>query len=166
MSIMENDFLNEIKGELKAYGESLGQLGQLRLVGIVSRILGLFLLILTVVLLVFALLTISAVACIDALAVHMPLWAASLIIGAVYLLLLVVAVVCRRTLFINPFIKLMLKQVKSEDELAIKSMEAAHKAEIQRIRLETRVDNVTREWSLYTTLLSRAWNFIAGKLKR
>ena len=65
---MENGFFNQIKQELTQYGQSLGEVGQLRLVGLISRLLGLFLLIFTLVLCVLALFTFGAVALIDILA--------------------------------------------------------------------------------------------------
>ena len=59
---MENDFLNQAKEELTEYGRSVGEVGKLRLVGIISRVLGLFLLILTIVLCALAVFTFAAVA--------------------------------------------------------------------------------------------------------
>ena len=55
---MENDFVSQVKSELTEYSKSLAEIGKLRLIGIVSRVLGLFLLILTVC---TAALTIAAV---------------------------------------------------------------------------------------------------------
>ena len=51
-----------IKDELSSYGTALGKAGQLKMIGIVSRVLGLFLLIFTIILLVFALLSFCSVA--------------------------------------------------------------------------------------------------------
>jgi hypothetical protein len=157
---MENDFFNQIKDEVTEYGKSIGKVGELHLIGIVSRVLGLFLLILTVVLCALALFTFGAVAVIDVLANYMPVWAASLIIGSTYVVLIIVALACRRQLFIHPFIKLLTKQIKTEEELAIKTMEAEHKAEIQRVRMECHVENATRELDFYASLLSRAWETV------
>ena len=69
-----------------------------------SRILGLVLLALVVVLLLFAVLTFGALALVFVLAQWLPLWSSFLIIGAVYLLLMVLAVVFRRKWFINPIV--------------------------------------------------------------
>ena len=114
----------------------------------------------------FALLAFGAVAAIHALSACMPIWAASLIIGSIYIVLMAVTIMCRKQLFINPFIHLMEKQVHTEEELALKTMEAEHKAELQRVKMECQVDNATRELDFYANLLSRAWNFITGKLRR
>ena len=163
---MENDVFEQIKQEVSTYGQSMGEVGRLRLVSVVSRVLGLFLLIFTIVLCVFALLAFGAVAAIHALSACMPIWAASLIIGSIYIVLIAVTIMCRKQLFINPFIHLMDKQVHTEEELALKTMEAEHKAELQRVRMECQVENATRELDFYANLLSRAWNFITGKLRR
>ena len=163
---MEKDIFEQLKQELSTYGQSMGEVGRLRLVSVVSRVLGLFLLIFTIVLCVFALLAFGAVAAIHALSACMPIWAASLIIGSIYIVLMAVTIMCRKQLFINPFIHLMDKQIHTEEELALKTMEAEHKAELQRVKMECQVENATRELDFYANLLSRAWNFITGKLRR
>ena len=157
---MENEFFNQVKSEVTEYGKMVGAAGKLRLIGIISRVLGLFLLILTVILCALALFTFGAVAVIDVLANYMPVWAASLIIGSTYIVLIVIAIVCRKQLFIHPFIKLLTKQIRSEEELAIKTLEAEHKAELQRVHIESRIENATRELDFYASLLTRAWDAI------
>jgi predicted membrane protein len=163
---MENEVFDQVKTEITEYGKSLGEVGRLRLIGIVSRVLGLFLLIFTIVLCVFAVLSFGAVSAIHALSACMPVWAASLLIGTLYIVLIILAIVFRKPLFIHPFIGLLAKQIHSEEELALKTMEAEHKAELQRVRLECHVENATRELNFYADLFSRAWNFITGKLRK
>ena len=163
---MENEVFNQLKNELSSYGKSVGEVGRLRLIGIVSRVLGLFLMIFTIVLCALALLTFGAVAAIDAMSTVMPVWAAALIISSVYVLIIAIAIVCRKPLFIHPFIALMAKQIRSEEELALKTMEAEHQAEIERIKIECQVENATRELNLYASLFSRIWSFITGKIRK
>lgn len=163
---MENSFFNQIKNELAEYGQTIGKIGQLRLIGLISRLLGLFLLIFTIVLCVMAFLAFCAVAAIDALAFYMPVWAAALIVGAAYVMLLIIAVVCRRPLFINPFIRMLSKQVKSEEQLETEMVEAEHQLEMQRVRMECEVENATREVVFYATILSRWWSIFKVLLKR
>lgn len=163
---MENELFEEVKKELTACGEAVGDVGKLRVIGLVSRLLGLFLLIFTIVLLVSALLTFGAVAAIDVLSNYMPTWAASLLMGSIYLILIAVVLAFKKQLFIHPFIRLMSKQIRSEEELAIKTLEAEHKAEIQYIRLESRVENATRELNIYANLISRIWSWLTGKLAK
>ena len=52
---MEQTFVDQIKEEATQYGKAVGEVGKLRMIGIASRVLGLFLLIFTLVLCVFAL---------------------------------------------------------------------------------------------------------------
>jgi hypothetical protein len=154
---MGKDFFALLKQELTEYGKSLGQYGQLRLIGIISRVLGMFLLILTVVLCGLALFTFAAIAVIDILSNYMPVWAAALIIGSTYIVLIIMAFVCRQKWFINPFIKMLSEQIKTEEELILKTAEAEHQAEIQRVRMECHIENATREITFYTGLITRIW---------
>lgn len=163
---MENEFFNQIKNEVTEYGKSLKEAGKLHLIGIISRVLGLFLLIFTVVLCALAIFTFGAVAAIDAMSACMPVWAASLIIGSAYIVLIVIAVACRKPLFIHPFIKLLSKQISSEEELALKTLEAEHKVEMQQVRMQCHVENATRELDFYASLLSRVWKAIKGLLHK
>lgn len=163
---MENEMVNQLKEEVTAYGKSVQRVGELRLVGVVSRIIGLFLLIFTIVLLVFALLSFGAVAIIAALANHMPIWAAALIMGGLYLVMIVVIIACRKQLFINPFILLMTKQIKTEEELNLKTVEAEHKMELNRVRIGGRVDDVTRKLDFYAGLATHIWNFLTSWLHK
>lgn len=162
---MENEIFNQLKSEVTEYGESIGEVGKLRLIGLISRVLGLFLLIFTVVLCGLALFTFGAVAAIDAMSAYMPVWAAALIIGSTYVVLIIVALAFRKQLFIHPFIKLLSKQIKTEEELALKTIEAEHKVEIQQMRMQCHVENATRELDFYANLFQRAWNAILGVLK-
>lgn len=163
---MENEFINMIKSEVASYGTAIGKAGQLKLIGVVSRVLGLFLLIFTIILLVSALLSFGAVAIIAALAKHMPIWSAALIMGGLYIVLIGVAYAFRKPLFIHPFIRLMTKQVRSEEELALKTMEAEHEVEIQRVRMDSRFENATRELNFVLSLISYGWKFIRKIIKK
>jgi len=106
------------------------------------------------------------VAAIDAMSACMPVWAAALIIGSTYIVVLVVALACRKQLFIHPFIKLLSKQITTEEELALKTIEAENEAKLQRVRMECQVENATREWNFYVSLLSRSWGFIRKLLRK
>ena len=157
---MENDFANQIKNELTDYGKSLGEIGKLHLVGLVSRVLGLFLLLFTIVLCAISLFTFAAVAVIDVLANYMAVWGAALVIGGTYVLIIIVAILCRKQLFIQPFIKLLTKQIRTEEELELKTLEAENNARLHRVRMECQVQNATRELTFYAQLIKRLWNAI------
>jgi hypothetical protein len=163
---MENAFVQQLKSQVTDLGTSLTQVGKLRLIGLVSRLLGLFLLLFTIVLLIFALLSFGAVACIHALSVHMPIWAAALIMGGLYLVLLLIVIACRRPLFVYPFIRLMNSEIRNWEDLERRTMEAEHQVELQRMRIEGHVESVTRTFTIYTGLLSRLWHFFLDKLHK
>ena len=163
---MEKDFFESLKQELTACGKSLSEVGRLRLIGIISRILGLFLLIFTVVLCVFALLAFTSVAALHAMTNIMPLWGAALILGAGYILLIIVVIACRKPLFIHPFIRLMTKQYRSEEELTLKTLEAEHQAELDYLHIENRVENATREVNFYIAFIGRAWSWLSNLLHK
>ena len=160
---MENDIFEKAKEEATVYGKAWSNVGRLRLIGLVSRVLGLFLLIFTIVLCCLALFSFGAVAAIDGLSNIMPVWAAALIIGSAYILLIIIAVLCRRQLFIHPFIALMSKQmIHSQEELDMETLKAEHEVELQTVRIETHVENATRELNLYLSLAKRVWKWIKG----
>lgn len=160
---MDNDFIGQIKSEVSSYGQSLGEVGKLKLISLISRVLGLFLLMFIVMLLVFALLAFGAVAIIHSLTHHMPLWAAALIMGGMYLVLLAVVIACRKPLFVHPFIRLMTTEIKTEEELALKTIEAEHKVELQSVRLNNEVANATQGLSLLLNLVGRLWRLLFAK---
>lgn len=163
---MENSFFAALKQELAEYGKALGEVGQLRLIGIISRVLGMFLLIFTLVLCALALFAFIAVALIDVLSSCLPVWASALIVGSIYVVLILLAIACRKPLFIHPFIKLMTKQIRSEEELALKTIEAEHKAELAQVRITGEVENATREFNFVVSLFSRLWDIIKGLRRR
>ncbi len=160
---MENDFVSQVKSELTEYSKSLAEIGKLRLIGIVSRVLGLFLLILTIVLCAIGLFAFASVAAINALTACMPLWAAALILGAVFLLLIILAIVCRKPLFVHPFIRLMSNQIRSEEELALRTIESENNAQLQRVKMECRVQNATQQFHFVTSLIGKIWNLFVKK---
>lgn len=163
---MDNDVIGQIKSEISSYGQSIGEVGKLRLVGLISRVLGLFLLMFIVLLLVFALLSFGAVAIIDTLTNHMPLWVASLIMGGVYLVLLILVIVCRKPLFVHPFIKVLTAEVKTEEELALKTIEAEHKVELQTIRLNNQVATATQSLNLIFSVIGSIRRLIFGRKRK
>ena len=81
-------------------------------------------------------------------------------------LFIIIAILCRKPLFIHPFITLLTSQISTEEELALKTIEAESEARIQRVRIENKVENATREFELCTNLLLRGWNFLKGLLRK
>lgn len=145
-----------MKNELTDYGTALGRIGKLKLIGLVSRVLGLFLMIFTVVLCLLALFTFGAMAAIDAMSAYMPVWGAALIVSGAYIILIAVAILCRKPLFINPFIALLSKHaITTEREL-----------ELATIKAEYEVERQVSRFSLYTGIITRVWKWFAAKRKK
>lgn len=164
---MESNILEQIKDDATRYGQALGNAGQLRLIGVVSRVLGLFLLIFTLILCALALFSFIAIAAIDALAVYMPVWAAALVIGSAYIVLIIIAIVCRQALFVHPFIKLLSKQlIATQEQLDIEVMKADHELELENVRIGAKVENVSLAFDFYAGLVNRVWDWLTGKLKQ
>lgn len=164
---MEKTFFEQLKEELIIGAKAVGNIGRLRLIAIISRILGLFLLIFTLVLCVFALLAYGSVAAINALSACMPVWGAALIMVGVFVVLILIAIALRRSLFINPFIRLMSDQlISSEEELALRQVQAEHEAELEAVRIQTRVENATRELNFYMSLFRRVREMFARLWKK
>lgn len=128
-SHMENPFLNEVQNDVKAYAQTLTTVGKLRLVGGISRVLGLFLLILTIILLLFGFIALCAVAAIHGLSFVMPIWAAALIVAATYVILIAVVIILRKQLFINPFVRLLSGVFFAEEGRKIEELRLRKEAE-------------------------------------
>lgn len=128
-SHMENPFLNEVQNDVKAYAQTLTTVGKLRLVGGISRVLGLFLLILTIILLLFGFIALCAVAAIHGLSFVMPIWAAALIVAASYIILIAVVIILRKQLFINPFVRLLSGVFFAEEGRKIEELRLRKEAE-------------------------------------
>ena len=164
---MENKLIETIKSEASVYGKALGNICKLHLIGLTSRVLGLFLLIFTLVLCALALFTFCAVAAIDAMSACMPVWAAALIISSAYVVIIIVAIVFRKPLFVHPFIALMSKQlITTQEQLDIEMLKGEHEVELQTVKLETRVENATRELNSYINLVSRVWGWVSRLFRK
>ncbi len=124
---MENPFIDQVKADASAYLNTQSLLSRLRIVGGLSRVLGLFLLTLSIVLLLFGFIAFCGVAAVIGLSYCMPLWAAALLISAVFVLLILLAFFFRKQLFINPFVAILSKHLFAEE---------GRKAEEERLREE------------------------------
>jgi hypothetical protein len=164
---MDNELIETIKKEASQYSQAVGKVGKLHLVGIISRVLGLFLLIFTVVLCALALFAFFAVALIDILDNYMPVWGAALVVSSLYIVLIIVAVACRKPLFVHPFIALLTKQaVRTQRELDLETLKASQEVELQNVRIATKVDNATREISFYALIIRRVWKWLTERIRK
>ena len=58
----------------------------------------------------------------------------------------------------------MNQQIKTEEELALKTVEAEHRVEMQSMQLNNRVADATRDFSLMYGLIVRIWRFIISRI--
>ncbi len=101
---MDNPQYQKLYDDAKAYINTRCDLLRLSLLEKISKVLGLILLALVMLLLLFAVLSFAALALVFVVAQWLPTWSAFLIVGAMFLLLMVLALVFRRQWFINPMI--------------------------------------------------------------
>ncbi len=128
---MDNENLQKLQSDLKAYAQTQYTIAKLRLVGGISKVLGYILLALTLILIGFAILAFVAFAAISALSLCMPTWAACLVIGGVYAILAIMAVIMRKKLFINPIVACLSGVLFASEK---------RKAEEERLRKEAEND--------------------------
>ena len=95
------DKKEQVRSEVESFAKAEYEVARLRLIGSVSHMVGSLLLTLCLILIAFAVLAFCAVAAVLALAQCLPAWAACLIVGAVYLLLIPVLLACSKVLFVN-----------------------------------------------------------------
>ncbi|MGN0234915.1 MAG: phage holin family protein [Paludibacteraceae bacterium] len=101
---MSDEQYQQLLSDTRSYLNTQCDLLRLNLLEKLSRIIGLILFALVAILLVFAIFGFSAVALAFVLAQWLPLWASFLIIGGVFLLVLVLAIVFRKQWFVNPIV--------------------------------------------------------------
>ncbi len=99
--------LEQLVEDAKAYLQRRGDLCRLELVDKLSVILGLLFAFLVLGLLLLVAVGYFSVAIVNSLSICMPVWAACCIMGGVFILLSIVAFLCRRPLFINPLIRFL-----------------------------------------------------------
>lgn len=99
---------------------------RLELVEKLSRILGLSIMVLVVALLVLAALAMFALALVEVLHTLLPGWAAYLMVGGLYLVLLVLVLCCARRWFVDPMVRrvhaILFSGEEDEDVARVHSM--------------------------------------------
>ena len=104
---MESEFVDQVRNDVTAYLNTQTIVGRLKIVGGASRVVGFFLLLLAIVLLACSITAFCSVAAIVWLSYYLPLWAAALIIAGIYVIFLILIIIFRKPLFINPFVRIL-----------------------------------------------------------
>ena len=113
---MDNHEYKQLLDDTKSYLNSRYDLLRLELLEKLSRIIGLIVLALVVVLLVFGALSFFGMALMFLLSKVMPLTISCCIMGAIFLVVIVLAIVLKEYMFINPVVKQLSKILFSEKE--------------------------------------------------
>ncbi len=154
---MENDVKELAKAEY--------EVARLRVIDQVSRLIGSLLLSICLILVVFAVLAFCAAAAVVALAQCVPTWAACLIVGAVYFLLIPVLIACYKVLFINPLIRKM-SGMKNAEELKMETLRAEGHAAVQLERITGRIRLAKAVYEQSVQLGHMVWNLVRGLFKK
>ena len=127
---MNEEQYRKLLNDSKAYLNTQYDLLRLGLLEKLSKMLGLVLFVLVVLLLSFAFLGFLAVTVAFVLAQWLPLWAAFLIIGSVFLLQLMLAFIFRERWFVNPIVrelsKILFYEEPHTEEQSIVEQEVHH----------------------------------------
>ena len=155
------DKKEQILSEVETYAKSEYELARLQVVEIASRVVGSLLLTICLILIAFAVLSFCASAAIFALSAYIPTWAACLIIGAFYLLLIPILLISGKPLFIDPLVKKM-SGFKNLEELKYETLRAEGRAAVQRERLNGHLRFARAMYNHYSQLAQTAWSVIRG----
>ena len=161
--------LQEQKEQILADVESLAkaeyEVARLQIAKNISYAVGSLLLTICLILIAFAVLAFCAVAAVLALSQCVPAWAACLIVGAFYFLLIPVLYACHKALFINPIVR-KLTGLKDCEQLAFETLRAEGNAAVQRERIHGYVRFVKAVYAHSAQLLQAAWNVIRSLFKK
>ena len=159
------DKTEQILSEVETLAKAEYEVASLKVIDNSSRLVGSLLLTICIILVAFAVLSFFAAAAVFALALCVPAWAACLIVGAVYLLLIPVLILCSKSLFVDPIVR-KLSGLKNSEELQLESLRAEGRAAVQRERLNGYVRFAKAMYNHYVNLAQTAWNFIRGLFRK
>ena len=159
------DRKEQILTEVETLAKAEYEVVRLRAITKISHLVGSLLLTICLILVSFAVLSFCASAAVFALAQYIPAWAACLIVGAFYLLLIPVLVACSKKLFVDPIIY-KLSGLKNSEELKFETLRAEGHAAVHRERLSGHVRFVKLMYTRYTQLAQTVWNALMRLFRR
>lgn len=136
MGIEDN---NSVLADVQTYIKSEYDILRLKATKRASLIGGSVLLVVCVLFLAFLAIVFMAIGATIALADCLPLWAAFLITGGVFLLLILVLLLCKKVFFVNPVVR-VLSEKKSLDELDKDTLRAEGRVTMMRERALNRAN--------------------------
>lgn len=157
--------MNNQMNDLQDFAKAEYRVARLRVIETISRLVGSLLLTICLILVAFAVLAFCAAAAVVALAQCLPTWAACLIVGAFYLLLIPLLIVCSKPLFIDPIVRKM-SGLKNSEELKYETLRAEGQAAVQRERMNGYLRLAQAMYSYYTNLAQTAWTAIRNLFRK
>lgn len=151
--------MNNPMNELQDFAKAEYEVARLHVVEQVSRLVGSLLLTICLILVAFAVLSFCAAAAVFALAQCVPIWAACLIVGGVYLLLIPILLACSKLLFIDPLVN-KLSGIKNIEKLKCETLRAEGRAAVHRERMNGKLQLAKEFINIYSQLAQTAWNAI------
>lgn len=158
---MENENKSQVLTEVQSYVKSEYDIVRLKVTKRASLISGALLLIICVLFLAFLMIVSLAVGGTLALLEVMPAWAVFLIMGAIFMVLIAVLLLCSKLIFVNPIVR-VLSDNQSLDDLETESLRAEGNAALQRERLNNRVNAVQTAIDEYT----QVFNLVVKLIRR
>lgn len=159
------DTREQILSEVKTFAKAEYDVARLQVINQVSHLIGSLLLTICLILIAFAVLTFGAAAAVFALAQCMPTWAACLVAGAVYLLLIPLLLACSKVLFTNPIVN-KLSGLKNLEELKCETIRAEGNAALQRERMNGRIRFAHTTYLFYSQLVKTVWQTVRNWFNR
>jgi hypothetical protein len=153
------DKKEQILSEVETFAKAEYEVARLKMIDNTSRVVGALLLTICLILIAFAVLAFCAAAAVVALAQCVPTWAACLIVGAVYLLLIPLLIACSKQLFIDPIVN-KLSGLKNSEELKYETLRAEGQAAVQRERMNGHVRFAQAMYYHYSQLAQTVWTTI------
>jgi len=159
------DKKEQILSEVETFAKAEYDVARFKVIDNVSRVVGSLLLTICLILIAFAVLSFCAAAAVFALAQCMPMWAACLIVGAFYLLLIPVLIACSKTMFVNPIVH-KLSGLKDSEELKYETLRAEGHAAVQRERISGQIRYARTMYNYYSRLMQTIWSAIRRLFKK
>ena len=156
---------DQILSEVETFAKAEYEVARLKVIENASQVVGSLLLTICLILIAFAVLAFCAAAAVLALVQCLPAWAACLIVGAVYLLLIPILIACSKSLFIDPLVH-KLSGIKNVEELKYETLRAEGRAAVQRERMNGYVRFAQVMYNHYSQLAQTAWNAVRSLFKK
>jgi len=151
------DKKEEILSEVESFVKAEYEVARLQVIDSASRVVGALLLTICLILVAFAVLSFCAAAAVFALAQCMPAWAACLIIGAIYLLLIPLLLLGSKSMFVDPIVT-KLSGLKDSNALQMETLRAEGRAAVHRERMSGHVRFAQTLYNYYTHLAQSLWH--------